>query len=156
MNVRKAGKNHTISTLRWKGQVGKATINLVVVYLALSYYTSMSNSETHSTDNGARGRGNLRSRRRTGKDIRARGRGHRVGLPARYQERLLPDSEQFEQLDEAEAAELEARYARRTIGTNADRYDEPEPEIGLDGMNSIESHIVNIMRCTLIDRTANP
>lgn len=115
-------------------------MNLVVIYLALSYYTSMSHFENPSTGNGARGRGNLRSRRRTGKDIRARGRGHRVGLPARYQERLLPDGEQLEQLDEAEAAELEARYARRTVGTNADRYEEPEPEIGLDGMNSIVTH----------------
>jgi hypothetical protein len=116
----------------------------------------MSHSETStSTSNGARGRGYLRSRRRTGKDIRARGRG-RGGLPARYQERLPPDGEQFEQLDEAEAAELEARYTRRAIGTNADRYEEPEPEIGPDGMSNIESHIDNMMRCNLIYRTTNP
>ncbi|KAF8494919.1 hypothetical protein F5888DRAFT_1714145 [Russula emetica] len=86
-----------------------------------------------STSTGARGRGYIRSRRRTGKHIRARGRGYRGGLPARFQERLTLDGEQSEQLDEAEAAELEARYARRTVGTNADRYEEPEPEIGLDG-----------------------
>jgi hypothetical protein len=55
---------------------------------------------------------------------------------------LTPDGEQ---LDEAEAAELEAHYASRTIGTNADRYEELEPEIGLDGMSSIEPHIDNIM-----------
>jgi hypothetical protein len=111
----------------------------------------MSHSETRysqpssSTSTGARGRGYLRSRRGIGKHIRARGRGCRGGLPARYQGQLTPDGEQTEELDEAEAAELEARYARRTIGTNADRYEEPEPEIGLDGMNSIEPHIVNIM-----------
>jgi hypothetical protein len=111
----------------------------------------MSHSETRysqpssSTSTGARGGGYLRSRRGIGKHIRARGRGCRGGLPARYQGQLAPDGEQTEELDEAEAAELEARYARRTIGTNADRYEEPEPEIGLDGMNSIEPHIVNIM-----------
>jgi hypothetical protein len=55
---------------------------------------------------------------------------------------LLPDDEQLEQLDEAEVVELEARYARRSLGTNADRYEEPEPEIGLDGMSSIEPLIV--------------
>jgi hypothetical protein len=137
------------------------TDNLVAIYLALSFILSMSD-ETHysqpssSTSTGARGRGYIRSRRRIGKHIRARGRGYQGGLPARFQERLTPDGEQSEQLDEAEAAELEARYARRTVGTNADRYEEPEPEIGLDGMNSIELHIVNIMRCNLIDRTTNP
>lgn len=110
----------------------------------------MSHSETRnsqpssSTSTGARGRGYLHSHRRIGKHIRARGRGYRGGLPARYQEQLTPDGEQPEQLDEAEAAELEARFARRTIGTNADRYEEPEPEIGPDGMNSKEPHIVNI------------
>jgi hypothetical protein len=134
-------------------------INLVVIYLALSLSHKMSDETRYSqpsssTSTGARGRG-YSSRRRIGKHIRARGRGYRGGLPARYQERLTPDGEQSEQLEEAEAAELEARYARRTIGTNADRYEEPEPEIGLDGMNSIELHIINIMRCKLIDRTTN-
>ena len=128
----------------------RATINLVVIYLALSHTVlSMSRSETRdsppsSTSTRARGRGHLRSRGGIGKHIRARGRGYRGGLPARYQEQLTLDGEQFEQLDEAEAAELEARYARRTISTNADRYEELEPEIGLDGMNSIGPHIVNI------------
>jgi len=67
----------------------------------------------------------------------------------------LPDGEQPEQLSEAEAAELEeleARYGRRTLGTNADRYEEPEPEIGADGMNNIEC---KQMRCNLINRTTN-
>jgi len=107
----------------------------------------MSHPETRftqpsSASTGARGY--LRARGGIGKHIRARGRGRRGGLPARYQEQLTLDGEQSEQLDEAEAVELEARYARRTICTNADRYEEPEPEIGLDGMNSIVPHIVNI------------
>lgn len=110
----------------------------------------MSHSETpysqpsSSISTGARGRGYPRARGGIGKHVRARGRGRRGGLPARYQEQLTLDGEQAEQLDEAEAVELEARYARRTIGTNADRYEEPDPEIGLDGINSIEPHVVNI------------
>jgi hypothetical protein len=114
----------------------------------------MSRSETHhsqpSTSTGASGRG-YRSRRRIDKRTGARGRGCRGG----YQERLTSDGEQSEQLDEAEVAELEARYARRAINTNADRYEEPEPEIGLDGMNSIELHIVDIMQCNFIYRASN-
>jgi len=107
----------------------------------------MSHSETQysqpssSTSTGARGRGYLRSRRGIGKHIRARGRGrgYRGGHPDWYSERLTPDGEQSEQRDAAEAAVLEARYAWRTLGTNVDRYEEPEPEIGLDGMNSIKT-----------------
>jgi len=106
----------------------------------------MSHSETHYsrpsslTSNGARGRGYLRSRRKIGTRGRARGcRG--LPPPSQYQEQLTPDGEQSEQFDEAEAAELEARYARRTIGTNADRYEEPEPEIGLDGQPIPETEV---------------
>lgn len=111
----------------------------------MSHLETRYSQPSSSTSTGARGRGHSRSHRGVGRS-HARGRGYRGGLPVRYQERLTPDAEQSEQLDEVEAAELEARYASRTIGTNADRYEEPEPEIGLDGMNSIEPHIVNIMR----------
>lgn len=99
------------------------------------------NNQPTSTSTGARRRGHSRSRRRT-EHTHARGRGYRDGLAVRYQEQLTPDGDQ---LDESEAAELEARYASRTISTNADRYEELEPEIGLDGMNSIDLHFVNIM-----------
>jgi len=100
-----------------------------------------------STTTRARGGRNRHSRGGgDGKYSRARGRGHRGGLPARYQERLTPDDEQPEEFDEAEAVELEARYARRTLGTNSDRYEEPEPEIGPDGMNSIATHPHNAMQ----------
>ncbi|KAH9964855.1 hypothetical protein BC827DRAFT_1126842 [Russula dissimulans] len=96
-----------------------------------------------SSDNtlGARGRGYHQSRGGRGKYLRARGHGHRFGRPAVFQERLLLEGEQPELLDEAEAVEREARYARRTLGTNADRYEEPEPEIGADGQPIEEPEI---------------
>ena len=68
-----------------------------------------------------------------GKSIRARGRGHRSGRPAIFQERLLLEDEQDNELNEEEVAGLNARYAKRNLITNADRYEEPEPEIGSDG-----------------------
>ena len=117
----------------------KAAIIFVVFYLALS---PMSHSQPFSsTSTRARGR---RRWPRGGHDGRGRGRG-RGGYSAQYQGRSPPDSEQ---LDEDEVAELEAneaRYARRTLETNADRYEEPEPEIGPDGMSGIEPFIVNII-----------
>jgi len=58
-----------------------------------------------------------------------------------FQERLLLEGEQPELLDEAEAVERDGRYARRTLGTNADRYEEPEPEIGADGQPIEEPEI---------------
>jgi len=96
-----------------------------------------------SSDNtpGARGRYHHRSRGGRGKYIRARGRGHHFGRPAVFQERLLLEGEQPELLDEAEAVERDGRYARRTLGTNADRYEEPEPEIGADGQPIEEPEI---------------
>jgi hypothetical protein len=83
-----------------------------------------------------RGRGGSarpRSRGGLGKHLRARGRGHRGGRPAVFQERLLLEDEQPDELNEEEVAELNAHFAKRTLSTNADRYEEPEPEIGSDG-----------------------
>jgi hypothetical protein len=97
-----------------------------------------------STSTRSRGRHRWPREGHDGKYIRARGRGHRGGLPIPYQERLAPGGEQLDE-DEAEVAELEARYATRTLGTNTDRYEEPEPEIGPDGMNGIEPLIVKII-----------
>jgi hypothetical protein len=83
-----------------------------------------------------RGRGRsarARSRGGLGKHLRARGHGHRGGRPAVFQERLLLEDEQPDEFNEEEVAELNAHYAKRTLSTNADRYEEPEPEIGSDG-----------------------
>ncbi|KAI0288849.1 hypothetical protein B0F90DRAFT_1660454 [Multifurca ochricompacta] len=89
----------------------------------------------------ARERARGRSRGGHGKYLRARGRGHRGGRPAEFQERLLLEGEQPEELDDDEVAEHSARYARRTIGTNADRYEEPGPAIGPDGQPIIEPEV---------------
>lgn len=89
----------------------------------------MSTPSSHNPRGSAR----ARSRGGLGKHLRARGRGHRGGRPAVFQERLLPEGEQTNELNEEEVAELKARYAKRTLSTNADRYEEPEPEIGSDG-----------------------
>ncbi|KAH9064421.1 hypothetical protein EDB87DRAFT_1325475 [Lactarius vividus] len=96
----------------------------------------MSAQQSQSTSHGPfhpRGSARARSRGGLGKHLRARGRGHRGGRPAEFKERLLLESERPDELDEEEVAELHARYAKRTLGTNADRYEEPEPEIGSDG-----------------------
>ncbi|KAI0246660.1 hypothetical protein BJV78DRAFT_1252576 [Lactifluus subvellereus] len=93
-------------------------------------------STTTSTRGRARGRGGF------GKYLRARGRGHRGGgRPAEFHERVLLQGEQPEELDETEIKELEARYSKRTLGTNADRYEEPEPEIGTDGQPTVELEV---------------
>ncbi|KAH9957627.1 hypothetical protein BGW80DRAFT_1380550 [Lactifluus volemus] len=83
-----------------------------------------------------RGRSRGRSRGGLGKYLRARGRGHTgsSGRPTEFRE--LPEN-----LDEAEAEALEARYAKRDLGTNADRYEEPDPEIGPDGQPIVEPEI---------------
>lgn len=76
-----------------------------------------------------RGRGRSRGRQRggLGKYLRARGRGRSSGRTTEFQE--LPENP-----DEAEVEALEVRYAKRDLGTNADRYEEPDPEIGPDGV----------------------
>ncbi|KAH9027835.1 hypothetical protein EDB84DRAFT_1499366 [Lactarius hengduanensis] len=97
---------------------------------------SQSPSQSQPSSHGPfhpRGSARARSRGGLGKHLRARGRGHRGGRPAEFKERLLLESERPDELDEEEVAELNTRYAKRTLSTNADRYEEPEPEIGSDG-----------------------
>ena len=96
----------------------------------------MDSSATTSTDHSVskpRGRGRGRSRGGLGKYLRARGRGRGGGRPAEFRERLVLAGERPEELDEEEAEELQKRYSRRQLGSNADRYAEPEPELGSDG-----------------------
>ena len=93
-------------------------------------------SEDAAGESSARGRGRGRGRSRggLGKYLRARGRGHRGGgRPAVFKERLVLEGEQEDELDEEEAAELAQKFSRRQLGTNADRYKEPEPELDSDG-----------------------
>jgi hypothetical protein len=54
---------------------------------------------------------------------------------------LLLEDEQPDELNEEEVAELNAHYAKRTLSTNADRYEEPEPEIGSDGQPMVDPEV---------------
>lgn len=96
----------------------------------------MSNESTPNSVSSSRGRGRGRSRGGYGKYLRARGR-RGGGRPAEFRERILLEGEKPEELDEEEAAERAAKYARRQLGSNADRYVEPEPELGSDGTSCV-------------------
>ena len=84
------------------------------------------------SNNPTRGRGRGRSRGGLGKYLRARGR-RGGGRPAEFKTRLRLEGDAPVELDEEEALELQAKYSRRHLGTNADRYVEPEPELDSDG-----------------------
>ena len=87
---------------------------------------------------GTRGRGRGKSRGGLGKYLRARGRGGGRGRPAEFGTRLLLEGEKTLDLDpeseEAIAArEYQQRFSKRQLGSNADRYAEPEPVLNSDG-----------------------
>ncbi|TCD63139.1 hypothetical protein EIP91_005898 [Steccherinum ochraceum] len=99
---------------------------------------------SESSSNGpapSRGRGRGKSRGGLGKYLRARGRGRGRGRGAVWSERLVLEGEQDAELDEEEQAELQAKYSRRQLGTNADRYAEPEPELNSDGEPIVEPEV---------------
>jgi hypothetical protein len=57
-----------------------------------------------------------------------------------FKERLLLEGEggaNDEEEDEEEKAERVAKFSRRQLGTNADRYKEEEPELGSDGASCL-------------------
>ncbi|KAI0033046.1 hypothetical protein K488DRAFT_48568 [Vararia minispora EC-137] len=100
-----------------------------------------SNALDASSRDRSRGRGRS-PRGGHGKYLRARGRGHRGGgRPAEFRERLLLEGEEAQELDEELAAELAQKYSRRQLGTNADRYREPSPELDSDGEEIIEPEV---------------
>ncbi|KIL64386.1 hypothetical protein M378DRAFT_178873 [Amanita muscaria Koide BX008] len=90
-----------------------------------------------------RGRGRGRSRGGIGKYLRARGR-RGYGRPAEFSKRLLLEGE-GNGADEEEAEQIEAenarKYSRRQLTSNADRYNEPEPELGSDGEVVVEPEV---------------
>lgn len=90
-------------------------------------------NEASSSSAPPRGRGRGKSRGGLGKYLRARGRGRGRGRPAVFGQRLLLEGETPEDMDEEELAEMQKKYARRQLGTNADRYKEPEPELDSEG-----------------------
>ncbi|EKM52540.1 uncharacterized protein PHACADRAFT_100794 [Phanerochaete carnosa HHB-10118-sp] len=104
----------------------------------------MDPSEASVSPSG-RGRGRGRSRGGIGKYLRARGRGRGRGRPAEFAKRLLLGDEQEVELDEEEAKEYEKemqrKFGRRHLSTNADRYVESEPELGSDGEPIVEPEV---------------
>src|ERR1700722_20221271 len=99
--------------------------------------------QVSSSESGVRGRGRGKSRGGLGKYLRARGRGRGLGRPAEFGKRLLLEGEGLEDdEDEEAAAERAAKYSRRQLGTNTDRYVEPEPELDSDGVSSVAYSLV--------------
>lgn len=93
-------------------------------------------SSTQPSRGTPKSRGSHKPRGGFGKYLRARGRGAgrgRGGRPAEWGKRLVLEGEQDVELDEEEAKEMQAKYSRRQLGTNVDRYKEPEPELDSDG-----------------------
>ncbi|KIJ05846.1 hypothetical protein PAXINDRAFT_20921 [Paxillus involutus ATCC 200175] len=88
-----------------------------------------------------RGRGRGKSRGGLGKYLRARGRGHSFGRPAEFSKRLVLEGEAGEEMDSEEAEEMRLKYARRQLGSNADRYAEEEPQLDSDGEEIKEPEI---------------
>lgn len=92
-----------------------------------------------------RGRGGSRGRGNRGKNLRARGR-RGTGRPAEWKSRLLlegegPDDEDDEEAREARD-EMRRKYAKRQLGSNADRYQEEEPELDSEGTCSLQSESI--------------
>ncbi|KAJ7576939.1 hypothetical protein C8J56DRAFT_971988 [Mycena floridula] len=101
-------------------------------------------SSTHSPSAGpssSRGRG--KSRGGLGKYLRAKGR-RGTGRPAEFSQRLLLDGEgptENNEEDEESAAEHARKFSRRQLGTNADRYEESDPELDSDGEPIVEPEV---------------
>ncbi|KAK0184856.1 hypothetical protein F5146DRAFT_1105974 [Armillaria mellea] len=84
-----------------------------------------------ATGSSSRARGRGKSRGGLGKYLRARGRGRGYGRPAEFHQRL----------EDEERAERERKFSKRELGTNADRYAEPEPELDSDGEPIMEPEV---------------
>ncbi|KAI0370933.1 hypothetical protein BV20DRAFT_226605 [Pilatotrama ljubarskyi] len=97
-------------------------------------------SESSTAPRG-RGRGRGKSRGGLGKYLRARGRGRGRGRPAEFGKRLLLEDEEEVEIDEEEQRELEGRFSRRQLVSNADRYAEPEPELNSEGEEEVEPEV---------------
>ncbi|KAJ3789091.1 hypothetical protein GGU10DRAFT_392869 [Lentinula aff. detonsa] len=101
-----------------------------------------SDTADSSSRGRGRGRGRGKSRGGLGKYLRARGRGRGFGRSAEFTKRLLLEGEEDEEEeDEEEVAARRAKYSRRRLGTNTDRYAEPEPELDSDGEPIVEPEV---------------
>ena len=97
----------------------------------------METAQSADSPQPSRGRGRGKSRGGLGKYLRARGRG-RGGRPAEFGKRLVLEDEEVVELDPnseeaVEAREFQQKFSRRQLGSNADRYAEPEPVLNSDG-----------------------
>ncbi|KAJ7150087.1 hypothetical protein C8R43DRAFT_1191949 [Mycena crocata] len=105
----------------------------------------MSESPSSASTSTNRGRGRGKSRGGLGKYLRARGRGRGLGRPAEFGTRLVLEGEkpaaEDDEEEAARAAELAQKFARRNLGTNADRYEEPEPVLDSDGEPEVEPEV---------------
>jgi len=101
----------------------------------------MEGQESTAGPSGGRGRGRGKSRGGLGKYLRARGRGGGRGRGAVWSERLKLEDEQEVELDEEDIQELQQKFGRRQLGTNADRYAEEEPELDSDGEPLVEPEV---------------
>ncbi|KAI0830088.1 hypothetical protein BC628DRAFT_1336843 [Trametes gibbosa] len=106
---------------------------------------SASTPEGSTTPARGRGRGRGKSRGGLGKYLRARGRGRGRGRPAEFGKRLLLEGEEAGGLDDEEQKELdrelERKFGRRELASNADRYAEPEPELDSGGEELVEPEV---------------
>ena len=100
----------------------------------IEYFSTMSDASSQETQAIGRGRARGRSRGGLGKYLRARGRGKGRGRPAEFTTRILLEGETPDEETEEEAAERLRKFSRRELGSNVDRYLEPEPELDSDGM----------------------
>ena len=97
---------------------------------------SSSLSSASSSSSSSRGRARGKSRGGLGKYLRARGRGPGGGgRPAEFHKRLVLEDEELVEIDpeSEEFKEHQRKYSRRQLTSNADRYNEPEPELNSDG-----------------------
>ncbi|KAK0451230.1 uncharacterized protein EV420DRAFT_1274538 [Desarmillaria tabescens] len=101
----------------------------------------MSEPGPSASSSTSRGRGRGKSRGGLGKYFRARGRGRGYGRPAEFHQRLVLEGEALVEEDDEERAERERKFSKRHLGTNADRYAEPEPEFDSDGEPIVEPEV---------------
>lgn len=95
----------------------------------------MTNQLSASNPPPTKPRGRGKSRGGLGKYLRARGRSRGRGRPAEFGQRLVLEEEELVEIDpdSEEAKEFQKRYSKRQLGSNADRYVEPEPELNSNG-----------------------
>lgn len=93
---------------------------------------------TSTPTRGKASRGSHKPRGGLGKYLRARGRGggRARGRPAEFRQRLVLEDEEEIEIDpeSEEFKEFQQKYSRRQLGSNADRYKEPEPALNSDGL----------------------